>query len=102
MAGSAFPGTDHPTANDVNADLAPAVFGNSNNIIDERGLWPAFAATFVPPSTAGPLIYTRTWNVVNNGLGASTNMKTTAIIVTWTDRTGDTHTVTLEGVRVRE
>ncbi len=93
---------NHPDATDVGNDLAPEVFGDPDNIIDERGLWPDFAATFVPPTTAGPLIYTRTWNVVNDGLGANTNMKTIEVTVTWDDRTGTTHSVILEGVRVRE
>ncbi len=104
LAGSVSPGTDHPTAIDMGNGLTPGVFNptpvddcdHPGNIVDERGLWPAVA------TTPGPLLYTRTWNVTNDGLGANTNMKTITVIVCWHDRTGDDHTVTLEGAKVQE
>lgn len=100
-------GVNHPTTDDRNNNLAPFVFGNANNIIDERGLWPAFAATFVPPTTAGPRIYTRTWTVTDGGIGdpnclLPVNMKCILVTVAWNDKTGTLHAVNLDGVKVRE
>jgi type IV pilus modification protein PilV len=81
----------HPDSTDISSpwNLAPAVYGDPNNIIDERG------------QTTGPRIYTRTWVVTDNS--PSTNMKTIAVTVSWTEKgaTATTRSVTLTGVKVR-
>ena len=107
LIGAASPGTNHPTVADVAANLAPAAdttadcsVPNANNIIDERGLWPVFAATFVPPTTAGQLLYRRKWNVIDNS--PATNMKTIAITVCWQEKGAALpRSITITGVKVR-
>ena len=100
LIGAAFPGTNHPTVADVAANLAPAVFGNIDNIIDERGLWTARAAALVPVTTAGPLLYTRTWTVTDNTPAA--NMKAIDVRVSWTEKGAALpRSITITGVKVR-
>jgi type IV pilus assembly protein PilV len=90
---------NHPTADDVAANLAPAVFGDANNIIDERGLWPARATAL--GTTAGPLIYTRTWTVTDNS--PATDMKSISVTVSWTEKgaTPTTRSITLNTIKVK-
>ena len=91
---------NHPNAADVAANLAPDVAGNAANIIDERGLWPVFAATFVPPTTAGPRLYTRIWTVTDDTPAA--NMKAIDVTVSWTEKGAALpRSITITGVKVR-
>ena len=89
----------HPTSNDVTANLAPAVAGDAANIIDERGLWTALAATL--GTTAGPLIYTREWTVTNATPAA--NMKEIVVTVSWSEKGAvlTTRSITIRGIKVR-
>ena len=93
-------GPPHPTGADVAANLAPALAGNANNIIDERGLWPG-----VTP-TAGPLLYTRTWTVTD-GIDAAPcplpgDMKCISITVIWNEQGTVPRSITIQGVKVRQ
>ena len=99
LAGAASPGLTHPTANDVADNLAPAVAGDAANIIDERGLWTALAATL--GTTAGPLIYTREWTVTNATPAA--NMKEIVVTVSWSEKGAvlTTRSITIRGIKVR-
>jgi hypothetical protein len=99
LIGAAFPGTNHPTVADVAANLAPAVFGNIDNIIDERGLWPARAIAL--GTSAGPVLYTRIWTVTNDTPAA--NMKAIDVRVSWTEKgaASTTRSITITGVKVR-
>ena len=111
LTGAASPGTNHPTAADVTANLAPAAdttadcsVPNANNVIDERGLWTARAAALVPATTAGPLLYRRKWNVIDNS--PATNMKTIAITICWEEKTSavagtTTRQIQITGIKVR-
>ncbi len=82
----------------TNGELSDANGNPQPNPIDVRGMATDLTGALVPFR-----LYTRTWAVTDDGLGfGTTNMKTIAVTVTWTDRTGDTHTVTLEGTKVRE
>lgn len=102
LAGSVFPGTDHPTATDVANDLTPAVdidgvllpCNSTTNIVDERGLWPAVA------TTPGPLLYIRTWNVINDD--PATDMKNIAVTVCWQEKGTTDRSVTISAVKVQE
>lgn len=91
LTGGASPGVAHPTATDVSNGLAVGV--GTNNIIDERGLGSV--------AGAGPTIYTRTWNVIDNA--PTTNMKTIEVTVSWTERgaTLSTRSITIAGVKVQ-
>lgn len=63
-------GVIHPTQDDVDNGLGVGI--GTANVIDERG------------QTIGPLIYTRTWSVVDDS--PATNMKTITVTVSWIDR----------------
>ncbi len=98
----------HPTAADVTtANLAPAVAGNAANIIDERGLW-TLRATAIG-TTAGPVLYTRTWTVTDGPAVApavfpAANMKEIVVTVTWAEKTSagtTTRQIQITGVKVR-
>jgi type IV pilus assembly protein PilV len=89
---------NHPTTSDVTANLAPAVFGNAANRVDERGLWAARATTL--GTSAGNLIYTRTWAVTDNS--PATNMLNIAVTVSWTEGgTSSLRSITITGIKVR-
>ena len=96
---NALLGGNHPDNTDVAANLAPAVFGNIDNIIDERGLWPARAIAL--GTSAGPVLYTRIWTVTNDTPAA--NMKAIDVRVSWTEKgaASTTRSITITGVKVR-
>ena len=106
LAGSVSPGIDHPTAADVANGLSPAVdtdgvpCDSTTNLVDERGLWPAIATTL--GTTSGPLLYTRTWSVTDDGLGVGTNMKTITVTVCWKEKGTTERLVTISAVKVRQ
>jgi len=96
----------HPTAADVTtANLAPAVAGNAANIIDERGLW-TLRATAIG-TTAGPVLYTRTWTVIDGGSPnclLPVSMKCISVTVSWAEKTSAGTTprqIQITGVKVR-
>ena len=78
-----------------NLELANALGVSQPNPIDGRGM-NNLAGVLVPLR-----LYTRTWTVTDDGLGVNTNMKTIVVTVAWNDKTGTTHTITMEGVKVR-
>lgn len=77
-------GPTHPTQNDVNNGLGVGV--GAANVTDEMG------------QTVGPLIYTRTWEVVDNA--PATNMKTITVTINWTEK-GAVRSITITGVKVQ-
>jgi type IV pilus assembly protein PilV len=94
---------NHPNASDVSAGFAPAtdtdgvLCNSSNNIIDERGLWPARATAL--GTTAGPLLYTRTWTVTDDY--PVSGMKSIEVIVCWKEKGRVERSVTITGVKVQ-
>ncbi len=94
----------HPIAADVAANLAPAISSNANNIIDERGLWTARATAL--GTSAGPVLYTRIWTVIDGGSPnclLPVSMKCISVTVSWTEKgvVSTNRSITITGVKVR-
>ncbi len=87
----------------TNAELLDASSNAQANPIDAKGMSTDLSNNDLP---AGTRLYTRTWTVTDPAVGAATfgagtNMKSITVTVTWTDNMGTTHTVTIDGLKVR-
>jgi type IV pilus assembly protein PilV len=82
----------------TNAELSNANGNPQPNPIDGRGMSTNLAGASVPL-----LLYTRIWNVTDNGLGTGTNMKTIVVTVSWAEKGNalNTRSIQIRGVKVR-